>query len=113
VLMGYDFKKCTFEIDAETKKIKILSFPDPEILSMEPDIKYYNLENGLFNKFDNEDMTKLQVEAKKKINDKVAESDLPSIAKKQMQNLLSELSAINHWQLESGENKLLLGNGKN
>jgi hypothetical protein len=107
VLMGYDFKKCKFEVDAETNKITILSFPKPEVLSIEPDIKYYNLENGLFNKFDNEDLTALQAESKQKILDKIPESDLPQIAQKQMQQLLGELKEINHWNM-IGQEKLML-----
>jgi Protein of unknown function (DUF4230) len=107
VLMGFDFKKCKFEIDAETGKINILSFPKPEVLSIEPDIKYYNMENGLFNKFDNNDLTKLQAEAKQKILDKIPESELPQIAQKQMQQLMGELKTINNWQL-IGEEKIAL-----
>jgi Protein of unknown function (DUF4230) len=107
VLMGYDFKKCVFDIDEESRKIKVVSFPAPEILSVEQDIKYYNMENGLFNKFDNEDLTKLQAEAKQKIVASVAKSELPSIAQKQVQQLLAELNNINQWQLQ-GEEKILL-----
>jgi preprotein translocase subunit YajC len=111
VLMGYDFKKCVFEIDSTTGVINIKEFPEAEILSMEPDIKYYNLENGLFNKFDNNDMTLLQAEAKKKLKEKVAESNLPQIAQSQMQNLLLELKEINNWQLTSSDKQLLLPSG--
>jgi hypothetical protein len=107
VLMGYDFKKCKFEIDETTRQVKILAFPKPEILSTESDIKYYNMENGLFNKFDNEDLTALQAEAKQKVLKAVEKSDLPSIAQKQMQQLLLELKEVNQWQLK-GEEKLML-----
>jgi Protein of unknown function (DUF4230) len=107
VMMGFDFKKCKFEIDAQTGKINIVSFPKPEVLSIEPDIKYYNMENGLFNKFDNNDLTKLQAEAKQKILDKIPESELPQIAQKQMQQLMGELKTINNWQL-IGEEKMAL-----
>jgi hypothetical protein len=107
VMMGFDFKKCKFEIDAETGKVQILEFPKPEVLSIEPDIKYYNMENGLFNKFDNNDLTKLQAEAKQKILDKIPESELPQIAQKQMQQLMGELKSINNWQL-IGEEKIAL-----
>ena len=99
VLMGYDFKKMKFEIEEGTKQIKILAFPQPEILSIEPDMKYYNLENGIFNKFSNEDLTKLQVDAKTKITESVLKSDLPQIAQKQMQALLLELSDLKEWHL--------------
>jgi hypothetical protein len=111
VLMGYDFKKMVFEIDEQTRKVNIISFPKPEVLSIEQDVKYYNMENGLFNKFDNEDLTKLQVEAKQKIVASVDKSELPNIAQKQVQQLLLELSNVNQWQL-GGEEKLLLSGAR-
>jgi hypothetical protein len=105
VLMGFDFKKLKCEIDEVTRKVNILEFPQPEVLSMESDIKYYNMENGLFNKFDNIDLTKLQLEAKDKISSKVATSELPHIAQKQMQQLL-QMGEVNSWHL-LGEQKIL------
>jgi Protein of unknown function (DUF4230) len=113
VLMGFDFKKCKMSFDEDTKKMTILEFPKPEVLSIESDIKYYNVENGLFNKFDNNDLTKLQQEAKTKILGKVAESELPKIAQSQMQNLISELKEINQWQLQGAEKILMLPEVKN
>jgi Protein of unknown function (DUF4230) len=103
VLMGFDMKKLKTEINEETKKIRILEFPQPEILSIEPDMKYYNLENGIFNKFDNEDLTKLQVDAKLKIKEAALKSELPLTAQKQMQTLLLEMASIQQWQLEGSE----------
>ncbi len=107
VLMGYDFKKCKWEIDDASKKVTIIDFPKPEILSIEPDIKYYNMENGIFNKFDNSDLTQLQQEAKAKILQTVDKSTLPSIAQAQMQELLQYLTTENNWMLQGSE-KLLL-----
>jgi hypothetical protein len=106
VLIGFDFKKMKCEVDAETRKVNIVEFPKPEVLSMESDIKYYNMENGLFNKFDNVDLTKLQAEAKSKISSKVATSELPQIAQKQMQQLLHEMGEVNQWNM-LGEQKIL------
>ena len=100
VMMGYDFKKMKIEVDEASKQIKILEFPKAEILSIEPDLKYYNLENGIFNKFDNQDLTKLQAEAKQKITESVAKSDLPAIAEKQIQTLLLEMASLNQYQIE-------------
>ncbi|MEZ5046129.1 MAG: DUF4230 domain-containing protein [Chitinophagaceae bacterium] len=109
VLMGFDFKKFKFEYDEETRKINILEFPQPEILSIEPDMKYYNMENGLFNKFNNEDLTKIQKDAKAKISEAALKSELPKIAQKQMQTLLLELSTMKHLSIEGQEK--LGGNG--
>ncbi len=108
VLMGFDFKKMKSEIDADTKEIRILEFPKPEILSIEPDLKYYNLENGLFNKFNPDDLTKLQSDAKVKIEQAALQSDLPLIAQKQMQTLLQEMAIMNKLQLE-GQHKITGG----
>lgn len=106
VLMGFDFKKMKMEVDETSKKIKILEFPQPEILSIEPDMKYYNLENGIFNKFSNEDLTKLQADAKAKITQTVMQSELPTIAQKQMNVILLEMSALQQWELQ-GKEKIL------
>lgn len=103
VMMGFDFKKMKMEVDETTHKIKIIEFPKPEILSIEPDLKYYNLENGLFNKFDTDDLTKLQADSKQKIRESVAKSDLPQIAQKQMKTLLLEMASMQQFQLEGGE----------
>lgn len=103
VLMGFDFKKMQFEVDEDRRQIKIISFPAPEILSIEPDLKYYNLENGLLNKFSNQDLTRLQVDAKNKIRESVQKSELPQIAQKQMQTLLLELSDFRKLELQGSE----------
>src|SRR4028119_1639125 len=45
VLVGYDFEKCVWEIDEINQKIKMIAFPEPEIISIEPDYLYYNFED--------------------------------------------------------------------
>jgi Protein of unknown function (DUF4230) len=100
VMMGYDFKKAQLEIDENTQRIKFVRMPQPEVLSIDQDIKYYNMDNGLFNKFDNEDLSALQIEAKRKILEKVEQSDLKQIAQTQAQHLLGELQHMNEWQIE-------------
>jgi Protein of unknown function (DUF4230) len=99
VLMGYDFKKFKYEIDADSNKLKIIEFPPCEILSVDPNVKYYNVEENMFNKFSTEDLTQMQAEAKNKIVEKVGTSDLPAIAAQQMQQLLTEVASIGQWQL--------------
>ncbi|HEX8357068.1 MAG TPA: DUF4230 domain-containing protein, partial [Segetibacter sp.] len=46
VLVGYNFEKCVWEVDERNQKIKMVSFPEPEILSIEPDYLYYNFDEG-------------------------------------------------------------------
>jgi hypothetical protein len=99
VLMGFDFKKAKFEVNENGKILKCTQMPPAEVLSIEPDIKYYNIDNGLFNKFDNTDLTKLQQEAKQKILDKIPQSELPTIANTQLKQLMQEVASLNNWQL--------------
>ena len=49
VLIGYDFEKFKWEVDEQNRKVKLLSFPAPEILSTETDYKYYNIESQIRN----------------------------------------------------------------
>ncbi len=105
VLMGFDFKKVKWEADEINNTLKIVHFPEPEILSIEPDVKYYNIDNGLFNKFSPEDLTKLQVTAKERLTETALKSNLPKIASEQAKTLLLELAKMNNWQLEGVKQK--------
>lgn len=103
VLMGFDMKKLKWEYDENNHKLRILEFPEPEILSVEPDLRYYNLENGLFNKFDANDLTGLQADAKRKLTAAALQSELPATARNQMKVLFSEMAAMLHVEIEGVE----------
>ena len=81
--VGYDFNKIRLQSNAKKKIVKIDHFPQPEILSIETDINYYDKKDGLFNKFEATDLTALSEKAKQHIRDKVPESGLYNVAKKE------------------------------
>ena len=81
--IGYDLKKLKMTADTNRKKIVLSEFPEPEILSIEPDIQFYDVKNGLFNSFSPEDLTALNQNAKNHIRDKIPESGLIDTAKKE------------------------------
>ncbi len=81
--IGYDLKKLKMTADTNRKKIVLSEFPEPEILSIEPDIQFYDVKNGLFNSFSPEDLTELNQNAKEHIRDKIPESGLIDTAKKE------------------------------
>jgi len=91
VLVGYDFEKCVWEADETAQKIKLISFPEPEILSIEPDYKYYNFDEHLFNMLGREDLTRIQVNGKKQVELAAIKNHLPKIAADQMRTLLMEV----------------------
>lgn len=81
--IGYDLQKLKMRADNKRKTIILTNFPEPEILSIEPDIQYYDIKNGLFNSFSSEDLTKLNQEGKDNIRQKIPESGLMQTAKKE------------------------------
>jgi len=81
--IGYDLKKLKMTADNERKRIVLTAFPEPEILSIEPDIQFYDVKNGLFNSFSPDDLTQLNQNAKEHIREKIPESGLIDTAKKE------------------------------
>lgn len=81
--VGFDFNKVTLEANQDTKTVIIKSFPEPEILSIETNLNYYDKKDGYFNKFEAADLTALNEEAKQHILEKVPESGLFNVAKQE------------------------------
>ena len=100
VLMGFDFSKCEWEVDEANQKVRLLSFPKAEILSIESDYKYYNFDEGIFNLLNREDLTRIQVNGKKQVEVAAMKSDLPKIAAEQMRTMLTEVMQSKNWQIE-------------
>ncbi len=101
VLVGYDFEKCVWEMDEKAQKIKLVSFPKPEIISIEPNYKYYNFDDNIFNLLGHTDLTRIQVNGKKQVELAAINSHLAKIAADQMRILLSEVVKSKNWQLEN------------
>lgn len=81
--IGYDLSKIELVADNDKKKILLQHFPQPEVLSIETNLNYYDKSDGLFNKFEATDLTDLHNEAKQHIQDKIPESGLIQIAQKE------------------------------
>ncbi|XLS29714.1 DUF4230 domain-containing protein [Flavobacteriaceae bacterium M23B6Z8] len=101
--IGFDMKKIEMKADVARKVVTLTSFPQPEVMTIEPDIKYYDIKDGLFNRFASEDLTALNQEAKKHILDKIPESGLMDTAKKEaleaillMENIVETIG----WKLD-------------
>ena len=81
VLIGFDMKKIKLSSNPEKKKLILEHFPGPEILSIETDIQYYDVSNGLFNKFAANDLSELNKKVKQNIEGKIPDSELLYSAK--------------------------------
>lgn len=101
VLIGYDFEKFQWEVDEQNRKVKLLNFPAPEILSTETDYKYYNIEEQFFNLFSKDDLAKIQQNGKRQVIEAAKKSHLPEVAAEQMRTLLTELLEGKNFLLEN------------
>lgn len=79
--VGFDFSKVELSANTTTKTIKLHHFPQPEVLTIESNLNYYDKKDGMFNKFEASDLTELHKEAKAHILEKVPESGLYDVAK--------------------------------
>ncbi len=103
VHIGYDLKKVEVKADAKNKKIILTSFPQPEILSISPELRFYDIKNGLFNSFSPDDLTVLNQEAKEHIKEKIPESGLLNTAKKEALEtilLIEEIAKTIDWEID-------------
>jgi len=111
VLVGFDFAKVKVRWEEGSRKMIIEEFPEPEILSTDSDYKFYDIDQGLFNKFKNEEYTALLADAKQTMQNKAIASELPKIAKKQAVVMLTQMASSMGWNIDfrlpSAEQKLL------
>lgn len=107
--VGFDLTKIKMSANAETKTISLFETPKPEILTIETNLDYYDIKDGIFNKFEASDLTVLQEEAKTHIKEKIPESGLFGLAEKEaietiflMENIVNTIG----WKLNYSALKL-------
>jgi predicted SPOUT superfamily RNA methylase MTH1 len=101
--VGFDLSKIELLADNNNKKILLQKFPQPEVLSIETDLNYYDKSDGLFNKFIASDLTGLNLEAKQHIQDKIPKSGLIQAAQKEALNtihLIENIVETIGWELD-------------
>ncbi|MDC1379494.1 DUF4230 domain-containing protein [Algibacter sp.] len=101
--VGYDLSKIDLKADIDKKKIILKHFPEPEVLSIETNLNYYDKTEGYFNRFEATDLTGLHNEAKQHIQDKIPESGLIQAAQKEALEtilLIETIVGTIGWQLD-------------
>jgi Protein of unknown function (DUF4230) len=83
VLVGYDLSKMKVDADSSSKTIRISNVPEPMIIAIEPDVKYYDIAQGVFNKFSPDDMTAVQQKSVELIKQQALKSNLMKTAREQ------------------------------
>ena len=88
VLVGYDLEKITIDVDSINKILFIGNLPNPEIISIEHDVKYRSLDESFFNEFTPNDFTQLNKSAKAVLKQKAIEEKLLDRAEEQGNEVL-------------------------
>lgn len=83
VLVGYDLEAVSITADSTNRVLRLSNLPEPEILSIDHQVAFRNLEESWFNSFTAEDYTSLSANAKEVLRQKVLESHLLDRAREQ------------------------------
>lgn len=92
--IGFDFRKVKMFSDTKSKTITLSKFPEPEVLSIEPNIRFYDIQDGFMNKFSSTDLTKVNQEAKEHILQKIPESNLMQAANQEAINTIALMESL-------------------
>ncbi|MFT4780430.1 MAG: putative SPOUT superfamily RNA methylase MTH1 [Psychroserpens sp.] len=101
--VGFDLSKIKMDSNVKTNTVTLFHFPEPEVLSIETDLNYYDKTDGMFNKFEASGLTELHNEAKRHIMNKVPKSGLYDIAKKEALDsilLIQSIAQTIGWKLD-------------
>lgn len=103
--VGYDLSGSRLTTDEETRTIYLDLPAKPEVLSLEHDVDYYDVDEGVFNHFDPQELTTINAEAKKRIREKIEASGLFKKAEEQRAEVIALVRALAEskgWKLEEG-----------
>ncbi|MFT4969652.1 MAG: hypothetical protein ACI9O4_001401 [Chitinophagales bacterium] len=95
--VGYDLSKVEFEIDKELQQVIIPKLAK-EIILIESDIQYYDIEQSQFYPLTGKDLTTINQRATELIKQQVLISQLPTIAQERLPIVLGNMFFDDHTQ---------------
>lgn len=102
VSVGYDLENLRIEMDSASRTMRIMNLPEPEILSIDTDVNYYDIENGMFNSFTPQELSQLHAAAKDTIRANALRSKMMETARQQageMFGFITQLATESGWQV--------------
>jgi hypothetical protein len=103
VLAGFDLEKASIVADSETRTLTIKDLPYSEILSVDHELDYYDIQQGTFNYFDDDKITELSKSAKEFIVEKAKTSGIleqAELRKEEFLNETAEVVRLYGWELQ-------------
>lgn len=106
VLVGYNMEQLSIKVDSVNRLVSLSNLPQPDILAIDHELSYRNLEESFFNSFSPEDYTQLNKNAKEALRKKAYESDLLDRARAEGNTMLEGIRFMVEnmgWRLEYDE----------
>lgn len=91
VLVGYDLEQLEIKVDDATRTVRLSNLPEPEILAIDHELIYRNLEESWFNSFTAKDYSALSKEAKDRLRNEALKSKLTEEARLEGNGLLETI----------------------
>jgi hypothetical protein len=106
ILAGYDLENVKIDVDEKSRSVVISNLSEPQILSIDHDLDYYDITEGMFNSFKTSDYNRMNRQAKDYVIKMAIKSGLMENAKTQFNShieLLRILLGNYGWELIVGE----------
>lgn len=96
VQAGFDFDSIEIVVNEDSRIIEFNGFPEAEILSVDHELSYYDMQQGSFNSFSTEELTSLQKKAKDSIQAAAIKSNILKEAEASKQDMIELINlAVN------------------
>ncbi|HLU93170.1 MAG TPA: DUF4230 domain-containing protein [Membranihabitans sp.] len=92
--VGVDLAELHPWTNPQTKTLHIQKFPQPEILSLDHRLDYYDITEGTFNYFGTADYNAIHKNARQFIEDKILASEMMTQARSQSQSILETITSL-------------------
>ncbi|MBB4078750.1 hypothetical protein GGR28_001367 [Lewinella aquimaris] len=94
VLVGYDLEQLDISIDPDRRTLTVRNLPEPEILAIDHELIYRDLNESWFNTFSAEDYSRLNQRAKERLRDEALSSELMARAREQGNSVLEGIAYL-------------------
>lgn len=94
VSAGYDLKKMKIDVDKKKKIINVGPIPDAEILSIDHNLDYFDIEEGIFNSFSPNDYNHINNNAKEYVKRIASNSEVIKQANEQKNTMVDLMTGV-------------------
>ena len=94
VSVGYDLNGMKMTADEATRTVTLEFPPEPQVLSIDHTVDYYDLDEGLFNHFSPQELTAISAKAKQRVLGQVKSSGLFTEAAKQQGEIIAVVRSL-------------------